>query len=264
MCTCNKQWTHWLTTSLTVIVALAWLTGCASTRQASSIAPLGKTVKDAGFLGDLYPLMREGKGDEALRLYRNPKFESPAAFAQYTKVLLDPVVIYAGPDSKLPETPQAERETIAKAFYAQIYDKLSKDYEMVTEPGPNTLRVQVAIVDAEESNPYIEAISYLPMPVGVPGVKAGLVLLKTTATGKPPFAGEVTVEGKFSDAQTGEVIAAAVDRRVGARKPIIGIFQGATYDSWNDVDEAMRYWAERLRYRLCQRRGGADCVVPKA
>jgi hypothetical protein len=155
MCTYNKQWSRWLSTSLTVTVALAWLTGCASTKQPSRSAPLGKTVRDAGFLGDLYPLMREG-------------------------------------------------------------------------------------------------------------VKAGLVLLKNASTGKPPFAGEITVEGKFNDAQTGEVIAAAVDRRVGARKPIIGIFQGATYDSWNDVDEAMRYWAERLRYRLCQRRDGANCVAPKA
>ena len=70
-------------------------------------------------------------------------------------------------------------------------------------------------------------------------------------------------QGKLSDAETGEVIAAVVDRRVGARKPIIGLFESATYDSWNDVDEAMRYWAERLRYRLCQRRGGSDCVAPK-
>ena len=264
MYTHPRRWTRWSFTSLTLTLALVWLAGCASTKQPIRIAPLGKVVKDAGFLGDLYPLMREGKGDEALRLYRNPKFESTATFAQYNKVLLDPVVIYAGPGSKLPETPQAERATIAKAFYAQIYAKLSNDYEMVMQPGPDTLRIQVAIVDAEESNPYLEAISYVPMPVGVPGVKAGLVLLKTASTGKPPFAGEVTVEGKFGDAQTGEVIAAAIDRRVRARKPIIGVFQGATYDSWNDVDEAMRYWAERLRYRLCQRRGGTERVAPKA
>ncbi|MGH2897537.1 MAG: hypothetical protein ACRDMZ_02605, partial [Solirubrobacteraceae bacterium] len=63
---------------------------------------------------------------------------------------------------------------------------------------------------------------------------------------------------------SGAVIGAAVDRRVGSRMPLIGLFMSDTYDSWSDVDEAMRYWAERLRYRLCMRRGGGGCVAPSA
>jgi hypothetical protein len=48
------------------------------------------------------------------------------------------------------------------------------------------------------------------------------------------------------------------------RKPIIGIFQPTTYDSWADVDEAIRYFAERVRRTLCVRRGGTTCVEPEA
>jgi hypothetical protein len=259
----KRQLIPWLSTFLIFPLTLVSLAGCSSTKQPSNLAPAGTEVKTSGFLGDLYPLLRDGEGDEALRVYRNPKMESPAVFAQYSKILLEPVVIYAGPDSKLPEAPLEQRETIAKAFYAQLYDKLSKDYEMVMQPGPNTLKVQVAIVDAEESSAYVEALSYLPIPVGIPGAKLALVQLKTVSTGKPPFAGEVSIEGKVSDTQTGEIVSAVIDRRVGARKPIIGLFQGSTYDSWNDVDEAMRYWAERLRYRFCVRRGGSDCITPE-
>jgi len=258
----NRLITHCLSAALTLALASVWLAGCAETKQPWRSAPMGKEVAGSGFLGGLYSKMSEGKEGESLLVYRNPKIENQASFAQYTKILLAPVQIYAGPGSKLPEVPQEQRETIAKAFYAQLYDKLSKDYEMVTQPGPNTFHMQVAIVDADESGGWTEGISYLPMPVGVPGVKLVLVQLKDKSTGKPPFAGEVTIEGKYMDAQTGEVLAATLDRRVGARKPIIGLFQKKTYDTWHDVDEAMRYWAEKVQYRFCQRRGGTDCVAP--
>ena len=157
---------------------------------------------------------------------------------------------------------QLRNDAARKAFYAQLYDKLSKDYEMVTQPGPNTFHIQTAIVDGEESGGKLEGISYIPMPVGIPGLKLVLMQLKDKSTGKPPFVGEVTIEGKYTDAQTEEVLAAFIDRRVGVRHPLYGLFEKKTYDTWHDVDEAFRYWAEKLQYRFCYRRGGTNCVAP--
>lgn len=258
-----KPLTQGLSAVLTLTVAIVWLAGCAETKQPWRSAPMGKEVGGSGFLGGLYPSMREGKEGEGFLVYHNPKIEDKVFVQQYTKILLDPVRLYAGPDSKLPEVPQEQRETIAKAFYAQIYDHVSKDYEMVTRPGPNTLHIQVAIVDAEESSGTLEGISYIPMPVGIPGLKMALMQLKDKSTGKPPFAGDVTIEAKFTDAQTGEVLGASIDRRVGARRPLVGLFEKGTYDTWHDVDEAMRFWAEKLQSRLCQRRDGTNCVAAR-
>jgi hypothetical protein len=253
-----------LSAVLILAMACVWLTGCSSTKQANRSAIAGKELKGSGFLdADLYSKMHEGTGEQFLLVYHNPKIENKLAFAKYTKIFLDPVRFYVGSSSKSSEVSKEQRVTIANAFYAQLYDKLSKDYEMVTQPGPNTFHIQVAIIDAEESGGNLEALSYIPIPVGVPGAKMALVQLDEVATGKPLFTGMVTVEGKYSDAQTGEVLAATIDRRVGQRHPIIGIFEKETYDTWHDVDEAMRYWAERLRYRFCERRGGTNCVVPK-
>src|SRR5262245_8161421 len=214
-------------------LTIIWLAGCAdsASRQPSRSAPLGKEVGGSGFLGGLYPSMSEGKEGQALLVYRNPKFEDKAAFAQYTKILLDPVQLYAGPDSKLPEVPEEQRTTIVTAAYAQLYDKLKGDYQMVTQAEPNTLRIQGAIVDAQESGGKLEAVSYIPVPVGVPGATLILMKLKEKSTGKPPFVGEVTSEVKYTDAQTGEVVAALVDRRVGERGyPVIGTFSKSTYN----------------------------------
>ena len=75
------------------VVACVTLAGCAATKHARSVEP-------SGFLQDLYPQMREGKGDEALLVYRNPHVDW-ATKATYKKVLLDPVMIWRGKDSKM-------------------------------------------------------------------------------------------------------------------------------------------------------------------
>jgi len=246
--------------TLALSIAAITLVGCASTAQPGRSTTLAEEVKGSGFLKDIYPLMIAGQDGEALRIYRNPKFESAAVFAQYTKVLLQPVSIYAKPGSELQALAPAESAAIAQKFYTLLHDQLGKDYQIVAQPGPHTLQVSVAVVDAGASDSALEALSYVPIPLGLPGAKMAVMQGTSHTTGKPPFAGQVSIEGKLTDAQTGELIAAQIDVRVGARHPIIGLFEGNTYDSWSDVDEAGRYWAERLSYRLCLRKGGSDCV----
>lgn len=235
--------------ALTIVV---WMTsGCAATKQA-------RTVEKLGFLKDLYPLMRHGNEEngESLLLYRNPKIPSIPK-GSYTKFILDPVLIFRGPESRLQGIPQDQMQLLADTFYALIYQEISKDYEMVTTPGPHTLRTQVAMTHLERSWPMLDVVSSVPAPMNF--LAAGSTL-KTVATGKPAFTGEAVIEAKLSDAQTGEVLSAAVDRRVGKKK-----LDAESFNSWADVYESLRYWAENGRYQLCRARGVlTDCVKPKA
>jgi len=225
------------------------LVGCAATKQARS-------VERSGFMPELSPLMHKGAEGETLLLYRNPKVDSIRR-GTYTKFMLDPVLVYRGPQTKMKGIPQDQAQLMADTFYALIYQELSKDYEMVRQPGPNTIRGQVAISHLEESMPVLDVVSSIPAPMNV--FAAGS-LLKTIATGKPAFTGEAAIEAKLTDAQTGEVLGASVDRRVGKKK-----LDAESFNSWADVYEAMRYWSEQARYRLCSERGqSADCPKPKA
>ena len=61
----------------------------------------------------------------------------------------------------------------------------------------------------------LDVISGIPAPMNA--LAAGS-MLKNVATGKPAFTGEAVIEAKVTDAQTGEVLRAAVDRRVGTKK----------------------------------------------
>jgi hypothetical protein len=250
-----------LLSTLTLAAALITVAGCSTTSQPGRSTSLGEdNLNGSGFLADIYPQMKEGKDGEALRLYRNPKYASTASFTRYKKVLLDPVKLYAGPKSKLHEAPQADANVIAQGLYNQLHEQLGKDYQMVDTPGPDTLHIAVAIVDAEAANTSLKAASYIPIPLGVPGAKAAAMQAVSHTTGQPPFTGQVTVEGKMADSQTGEVIVAEIDRRTGSRRPIIGLFESRTYDSWSDVTAAEKYWAEKVRYRLCMRREAPNCV----
>lgn len=231
-----------------LMIALS-LVGCAVTKQA-------RDVKPSGFLQDLYGQMRPGKGDEALMVYRNPKVDV-AEKATYKKILLDPVMIWRGKESKMEGRDPKEAQIIADSFYAILYEELSKDYEMVRDPGPKTFRMQAAIIDAEQSNPALDVISSIPAPMNIAFVASSL---KGLTTGKALFKGEASIEAKVSDADTGEVLAAAVDRRVAGR----WLNRGA-FDSWNAVHAAMKYWAQLTRFRLCHEiRKQTGCVAPES
>lgn len=229
-------------------MVLVTVAACAGTKQARSVEP-------SGFLQDLYPQMREGKGDEARLVYRNPNVDW-ATKATYKKMLLDPVMIWRGKDSKMQGVDPKDAQVIADAFYGLMYQELAKDYEMVTKPGPKTFRMQAALTDAEQSSPALDVISSVPAPLNIAFVAS---TIKTLSTGKPLFKGEASIEGKLLDADTGEVLAAAVDRRVGGR-----FLDRQVFDSWNDVHGALKYWAQLTRFRLCQMRKQTDCVQPES
>jgi Protein of unknown function (DUF3313) len=221
------------------------LAACAPTKQARS-------VETTGFLGTLYPLMHEGSDGEALFVYRNPKIAT-IPHGTYKKMLLDRVQVWGEPTTDMVR--QGEAQKVADLLYTLAYQSLSKDYEMVSEPGSNTLHVQAAITKAESANVVLRAISTVPAPMNVFAVAS---LLKNIGTGKPLFVGDVSVEMKISDAQTGEVLGASIDRRVGKKR-----LDSDSFDSWDDVHKALAFWVQQARYRLCQARHDQHCAPPK-
>jgi hypothetical protein len=230
-----------------VLVMAALSVGCASTKQARS-------MEQSGFLGDLYPQMQKGKDGEALLLYKNPRV-ADIPRGTYRKILLEPVTIWGPPAAEHDPARQKELHDIADMLYSLMYENLSKDYEMVSAPGPHTLRIQAAITRADRSYVVLRAVSTIPAPMNVFALGS---LVKDLGTGKPLFVGEASIEGKISDAATGEILAASADRRVGKRH-----LDSKSFDSWDDVHKTLAFWAEQLRYRLCQERGGTDCTKPK-
>jgi hypothetical protein len=145
-----------------------------------------------------------------------------------------------------------DRQRLANLLWSNMDEQLRKDYEMTSQSGSDVLRIQVAITEGESSNAALDTISSI-----VPQMRM-LSGAKSVATGVSAFTGSASVEAKITDGATGTLLVAAVDRRGGTKS-----LSGVT-NSWNDVEQAFRFWAEKMRYRACQWRGGTNCVEPKA
>jgi hypothetical protein len=210
---------------------LAWLlTGCASTQAAPP-------QRYSGFLDDYSVLSpREGSDGAALR-YRRPG----ARLGSYEQLIIDPVVVYYGVGSGLHDIPQQDLETLANHLYSALVSQLGADYPLVQRPGPDVLRIQVALTEAKPSDVAMNTVSSaLPIrPISD---------AKQLATGTQAFVGTAGVEAKILDSASGRLLAAAVDRRQGGKR--LEDAQGG----WADVLAAFDYWARQLRQVLAEAR----------
>jgi hypothetical protein len=224
---------------LVMVVAVALqLGGCGvGSYQARSV-----DVKESPLVNP--DILVQGKDDQALYRYVNPKVD----IKQYTMILIDPVMVYK--DAALDKDERENYQKLANNAFIYLTKELEKDYRIVKDPAPGTLRVQMAIVDADSSKPVRNTLSTI-VPVGI-----ALSLVKYTATGKQSGVGEITVGMKVTDASTGELLGAALDRRVGGKE------LSKLWSGWHNADDALQYWAKKLSFALCDMRGGANCVKP--
>ncbi|NKB80541.1 MAG: DUF3313 family protein [Nitrospirales bacterium] len=225
--------------SLIALVLVSIVAGCAPTRQARS-------VEKTGFLGD-YSMLREGERGEALMIYRN----SGTDWASYHKVILNPVTVWLGKDSHMEYVSAIDRQRLADDLWSKLLAVLEQDYQIVHKAGPGVMRVQVAITEAEESTMGLDTVSSI-----VPQMRA-LSEIKYLATGTAGFVGKASAEAKVTDAQSGDLLLAAVDRRAGSKSI------GGSLNTWNDVEETYQHWAYQTRYRLCKLRGESNCIKPE-
>jgi len=231
-----------------LIVGAALLTGCAATKQM-------RTVEPSGFLGEYRSLLKPGKDvqgvHQVLLIYIKPNLN----IASYKKIMLSPITIWDDPSNPMTIDDRNDLVHLADSETAQLSDQLSKaGYEMVDKFGPETIRMQAAIIHGDPQKVGLAFISRI-----VPQARA-LNTLWSFVSGKPAFTGDVHIEVKITDAATGELLAAGGDARAGTLK----LFDKNVFSSWGDVKNAFTYWNELMIYRLCTYSQKTDCVKPSA
>ena len=200
------------------------------TKQIADVQPV------AGFLPDPSLLRRGGSGQADL-VYRSPT----ANFASYNKVILEPVAIWAAPDSQLNTVPVEQRQAAANTFYSDLYKALSRRCRMVTSPSPGTMRMRFALVDAKIPNATVNTVATYTPYASTAYSLASLAF----NNGVGYFAGTATAEGYATDATTGALLWQAVDKRGGTTA-----MAENTLNTWLDVDHAFKAWSEQLASRM--------------
>ena len=193
-------------------------------------------VKSSGFLGGPEMYAKLAPGERAL----DEVWIAPDAdLKKYHQIMLDEVVFYLKEDAENKAIEPEVIKELSEAFHKAFIDKVSPTYRLVAEPGPDVLRVKIAIVDIEPSNRTLDTITTI-VPVG-----AAVSLIKKGVTGAGTGVGSASMEVMFIDSESNKVVALGKDKKVGSK-----LNMGAKVDEWGHAKAAFAYWAESLKKAL--------------
>ena len=215
------------------------IAGCARTYQA-------RYVETTDFLDD-YSILKEGSNNDALLSY----WKDGVNWRHYKKAIVESVIIKKTPDSELNQITHVENSRLKELLEYRVREALKKNFRLVTKPGSDTLRIQLAITDAETSILLLDQFTTL-----YPSART-LSMLKRLTFGTESFVGKASIERKITDSLTGDLLMASADCR-GGGKTLAGSF-----NSWDDVEQAYIYWADQLSYQLCKKKGYSGCREPE-
>jgi hypothetical protein len=211
--------------------------------------------KPAGFLSDYSKLKPKGGGSEAYS-YRDPS----ADMGKYDKLMVDRIKVYLKEDAPSKQIDPAELKELADYFHQAIVKAVEPAYPVVNEPGPDVLRVRVAITDLVPNAPEASVVTLVVPFVWVGEAGAGVAKGKAGST---PFIGEATVEAEALDSASSKQLAAYIEERVGKK---YNWTQGVdtavkdyvkAYSTWAYTKQAMDQWAQGLRKALDRWHGKA-------
>lgn len=222
------------------ILLMGLVSGCSQTVESQpSVVKQIESGQPAmsGFFGSDISLLQPGKEGQAAMVYINPN----AQWSKYNKILLEPVEFWDAANSSVSPSDQ---HMLTAYFYNALKETLQKHFTLVDQGGPGVLTLQVALTNVTGATPGLRSVS-----VVVPQVRI-LTGIASLATGSYAFVGSAEAEMKLIDSATGELLAAAIDKRAGGMA-----LSSAVQWKWGDAQNAMNYWAQKITNRLLEAQG---------
>jgi hypothetical protein len=190
--------------------------------------PAGKEF--SGFLKDYSNLKPNPDLDgTALTFVRN---DAQKNLHKYIAMVVDPVQVYLASDADESKLPEKSRGAAARYFQKALFGAVSSAFPVVSEPGPLVLRLRSAIIGVD---------------VGGKIAAADKPAEAENAIDRAVNIGKVGVEMELVDSDTGEQIAAMVDRENLGAGAEIGAVNFSRQEKWAAAREAFDGWARRVR-----------------
>jgi hypothetical protein len=172
---------------------------CVAVAGCASIAP----VPYSEMASSAY--MAPDKSDVSGRVpYR---YSTPVDWRIYSKVILDPVVVYRGRDHQFGDMSGKDKATLAAYMQNCFADRLRGRFVLVREPGPNTLRIRLTLTGAVANTPVLGTLSRFDLAGAVyNGVQAA-------RDGEGTMTGSVVYGVEIFDATTSRLLSAYVTKQ---------------------------------------------------
>jgi hypothetical protein len=150
----------------------------------------------------------------------------------YVAAVIDPVEVYLASDASDAKMTETARSASTEYFRAALVKSVSAAFPVVDEPGPLVLRLRAAVVGVDFGG---------ETPAADRAVDRENGLTYTVNIGK------VQVEMELLDSETGEQIAAFVDKENLGKGAEIGAVSLTRDQRWVAAREAFDGWANRVR-----------------
>jgi hypothetical protein len=210
-------------------IALAsFVISCASTGSSSKKASARPQTK--GFLYGYYQYLKPGP--QGGRRWFKPGVD----FGKYNKIMLDSIIFYFADDSENKGIDAYEMKELADKFNRELVDVLNDTYPIVSDPGPDVVRLRIAITNLKQSRPVLSAITTV-VPVGL-----AISVIKRGAGGSWTGSGATSAEFMALDSMTNDVIAVAQDERKAGFEE--------RFTKWGSAEEAFEFWAKRIKFLM--------------
>jgi hypothetical protein len=216
------------------IVLLALASGCSQDSTSTSPEVKYAVKKPApgqefsGFLGDYSMLEPDPELEGAPLTWASEDVESN--LREYIAIIVDPVEVFIQSDVDEALIPEAAVETVSNYFQYALRMAVSDAFPVADGPGPLVMRLRAAVVGIDVGGELDAA-----------GLPEGEALPRAVNIG------EVVVEMELVDSETGERIAAVVDKAPLGQGAEVGAESFSRVERFRAAKEAFDEWAERVR-----------------
>jgi hypothetical protein len=222
--------------TVAICLALAFLVvaaGCSQATQPTATKPAVKKIpagqEFSGFLGNYSALKPNPKLEGDALTYVST--DAQKNLRSYFAIVVDPIEVYVATNADEGKVSEAGRRTLTTYFEHALNRAVSDAFPVVEAPGPLTLRLRAALVGVD---------------IG------GVVAAKDYPPDVKPFEralniGKLGVEMELVDSETGERIAAMVDRTQLGAGAEVGAESFSRLEKFAAAREALDEWASRVR-----------------
>jgi hypothetical protein len=215
-----------------LMIALAF--GCSKpqTTEEGALPPVKKIPAGSqfsGFLKDYSALKPNNALDGDMLTYVSA--DAKKNLRSYFAIVVDPIEVYVATDADEKKVNDDSRKALTNYFQHALTNAVSDAFPIVDKPGPLTLRLRVALVGVDVGGK----------------VAAGAVGTDSKPLENTMNIGKLGVEMELLDSESGDRIAAAVDRTTLGAGAEVGAMNFSREEKFAAARDAFDGWAERLR-----------------
>jgi hypothetical protein len=134
-------------------------------------------------------------------------YSSPVDWQRYTSFMLEPVVIYQGPDQQFEKISDEDKDQLAHYMLDQFEQKLRQRYSEASAPEANTLRIKLTLTGARRSTAFLSTFAKMDMGGGPYNA------VQAMRGREGAFTGSVSYAVEIYDASTNQLLKAYVDKQ---------------------------------------------------